>query len=193
MSVKDIDDLGNLALLLADCHIDAEEILPLLVNDRVERDRRLPGLAVANDQLTLTAADRDHRVNRLDASLHGCVDRFAINHAGCDALQGPRLRGGDRALAVDRLTKRVHHSTDQGVADRDLHNAPGASYLVALGDLEVVAEHDGADRVLFEVQGDAHDPVREFQQLACHYGGESPDASDAVTNLGHCADGRGLD
>ena len=34
------------------------------------RDRGLAGLAVADDQLALAAADRDHRVDGLEAGLH---------------------------------------------------------------------------------------------------------------------------
>jgi hypothetical protein len=37
------------------------------------RRRGLAGLAVADDQLALAAADRDHRVDRLDAGLQRLV------------------------------------------------------------------------------------------------------------------------
>ena len=39
------------------------QILPLLVQDGVDGDGRFAGLAVADDQLALTASDRHHRVN----------------------------------------------------------------------------------------------------------------------------------
>jgi hypothetical protein len=42
--------------LLADRHVDADEALALLVDDRVDRDGGLAGLAVADDQLALAAA-----------------------------------------------------------------------------------------------------------------------------------------
>ena len=41
----------------------------------------LAGLAVADDQLALPAADRDHRVDRLDARLHRLLDRLAREDA----------------------------------------------------------------------------------------------------------------
>src|SRR6188768_419108 len=44
-------------LLLADGDVDADEVLPLLVDDRVDRDRGLAGLPVADDQLALAATD----------------------------------------------------------------------------------------------------------------------------------------
>ena len=46
--------------LLPDGDIDADHVAALLIDDRVERDGGLAGLAVADDQLALAAADRDH-------------------------------------------------------------------------------------------------------------------------------------
>src|SRR5205823_13028239 len=64
------DDLGNARFLLSDRDVDAEEVEPLLVDDRVDRDRALAGLTIADDQLALSATDREHRIDRLDARLH---------------------------------------------------------------------------------------------------------------------------
>src|SRR5204863_5297720 len=114
-------------------HVDADQVAAALVDDRVQRDGGLTGLAVADDQLALPTADRDHGVERLDAGLHGHVHRLARNHARRDALDGPRGRRRDRALAVDRLAERVHHAADHRVADRHLDDAAGAYDLVALG------------------------------------------------------------
>jgi hypothetical protein len=41
-----------------------------LVDDGIHRNSCFTGLPVANDQLALTAADGNHRVNRLEAGLH---------------------------------------------------------------------------------------------------------------------------
>ena len=46
----------------------------------------LPGLAVADDQPALAAADRDQRVDGLDAGLDRRVDRLADDDARGDAL-----------------------------------------------------------------------------------------------------------
>src|SRR4029079_12287605 len=66
---------GDGRALLADGDVDAADLLVLvaglpvllLVDDRVDRDGRLAGRAVADDQLALAAADRGHRVDRPDA------------------------------------------------------------------------------------------------------------------------------
>ena len=66
---QDPHGLGDLGTLLPDRDVDADDVAVLLVDDRVERDGGLAGLAVADDQLALAAADRDHGVDRLDAGL----------------------------------------------------------------------------------------------------------------------------
>src|SRR5258708_7194315 len=68
-----LDDLGDRRALLADGDVDAVELGALvragvdrlLVQDGVDGDRGLAGLAVADDQLALAAADRDQGVDGL--------------------------------------------------------------------------------------------------------------------------------
>src|SRR3546814_5571133 len=69
-------------------------------SDLVDRHRGLAGLAVADDQLALAAADRDHRVDGLVAGLHRLRHALACDHARGDGFHRRGLRGRDRALAV---------------------------------------------------------------------------------------------
>ena len=73
-----LHELRDGGALLTDRDVHAVELLALgraggvqrlLIEDRVERDRGLAGLAVADDQLALAAADRDQRVDSLEACL----------------------------------------------------------------------------------------------------------------------------
>ena len=66
----------------------------LLVDDRVERHGGLAGLAVADNQLALAAANRDQRVNRLQAGLHRHRHRLARDDAGGHTLDRAGLGGG---------------------------------------------------------------------------------------------------
>ena len=66
---------------LADRDVDRDQVVVAVVDDRVDRDRGLAGLAVADDQLALAAADGGHRVDRLDAGLHRLLDRLALHDA----------------------------------------------------------------------------------------------------------------
>src|SRR5262249_44484451 len=117
---------GDRRALLADRDVDAADLLLrvaavpelLLVDDRVDRDRGLAGLAVADDQLPLAAADRRHRVDRLEAGLQRLVDLLAIHHAGRLQFQRAALvEAGDLTEPVDRVPQRVDHAAQVPVAD----------------------------------------------------------------------------
>ena len=121
----------------------------------------------------------------------GSLTGWRRDHAGCDAFDRIAVRGGDRALAVDRLAERVHHPADHLGSDRHLQDAPGAPDLVALADgLGLTHEH-AADAVLLEVEGEAEDVVRKRHQLAGHDPVQAEHPGDAVADrhdspdLGH--------
>src|SRR5262249_46017372 len=158
----------------------ADHARALLIDDRVERDRGLAGLTVANDQLALTAPDRDHGVDGLDAGLQWLFDRLALDHAGRFELDVAEVIGADRPLAVDGLPDGVDHATDQRFADRHGGDAAGALDAVALLDVLVGAEEHDTDVVLFEVEDHAEHVAGEPDQLARHRIFQSPQARDAV-------------
>jgi hypothetical protein len=166
--------------LLPDRDVDADQVLALLVDDRVDRDRRLAGLAVADDQLALAAADRHHRVDRLEPVCTGCFTPSRAITPGATfsitsvifALTGPLPSIGS--------PERVDDAADQLGADRHREDAAGALDRVALGDVLVLAEHDRADRVALEVEREAERVVRELEHLALHRVGKTVDAADAV-------------
>ena len=198
MLLEHLDELGDGRALLADRDVDAIELLALvaalverlLVEDGVERDRGLAGLAVADDQLALAAADRDHRVDRLEAGRHRLVDRAARNDAGRLDVDAGALGGVDRALAVDRIAERVDDAAEQLLADRHVDDRAGALDRLAFLDRAVLAEDDDADVVGFEVQRHAARAVLELDQLAGLDLVEAVSAGDAVADRQHLADFR---
>ena len=193
MLAQRLDGLRDGRALLADGHVDALHALTLLVQDRVDRDRRLAGLAVADDQLALAPADRRHRVDGLDAGLQRLVHGLATGDAGRLDLEAAQLVLGDRAVAVDRDSERVHHSAEQRVADRDREDAAGRGDELALLHLVGLAEHDRADVVFLEVQREAERAAFELEQLVDRRVGETRDARDAVADLEHSPDLLALD
>ena len=67
---------GHGRALLADGDVDADDPGALLIDDGVDRDGGLAGASVADDQLALASADRDHGVDRLDAGLQRLLHRL---------------------------------------------------------------------------------------------------------------------
>src|SRR4029453_11363497 len=163
-------------------------VLVALVQDRVDEDRGLARAAVADDQLTLATADRNHRVDRLQAGLEGLLNRLAVDHAGRLELHRAGLGGLDRALAVERLAERIDDSPDQRLADRDARHAAGPLDDLALLDVLPLAEERGADVVLLEVEREAGDAVLELEHFQRHGVLEPVDTGDPVASLEHAAD-----
>ena len=196
MLLEHLDELGDRRALLADRDVDAIELLVLvaalverlLVEDGVERDRGLAGLAVADDQLALAAADRDQRVDRLEAGRHRLVHRAARNDAGGLHVDARALGGVDRALAVDRVAERVDDAAEQLLADGDVDDGAGALDRLAFFDLAVGAENDDADVVGFEIERHAARAVLELDHFAGLNLVEAVGAGDAVADRQHLAD-----
>ena len=182
-------DAGDRRVLLADGDVDADHILAALIDDRVDGDGSLAGLAVADDEFALAATDRRHGVDGLDAGLHRDVDRLPAGDAGRGRFDGAECRRDDVALAVARPAERIDDPAQERFADGHLEQRARGTDLVALLDLLVFAEDDDADGVLFEVERQPLDVgAREVEHLARHGGGQAVDAGDAVAHLQNPAD-----
>ena len=165
---QSLDDLGDGGTLLADGDVNTNNAIAFLVDNGVERDGSLAGLAIANNQFALATADRDHGVDGLDTGLHGLFHGLAVNHAGGDAFKRQSERGVDGAFTVDRLAEGIDDTADQSLANGHGHDLAGAANRVAFLQTSVVAKQHGTDLVFFEVERDARQAVIELDQLAGH-------------------------
>src|SRR6185312_1533683 len=109
------------------------------------------GLAVANQQFALAAADGNHGIDRLDAGCHGLAHGLTVDYAGSEALYGKIRIGVDWSLIVDRLAERIDHTANQSFAYGHGHDAPGALDLIVFFEFGVITEKNGAHLILFEV------------------------------------------
>ena len=159
----------------------------LLVDEGIDRDGGFAGLAVADDQLALAAANGDERVERLETGLDRLVHRGARDDARRLHLDAAALGRLDRALAVDRVAEAIDDAAEQALADGDVDDGAGALDAVAFLDLGVRAEDHDADVVRFEVERHALHAIGEFDHLAGLDLVEAVDAGDAVTDRQHLA------
>src|SRR6185436_13004378 len=133
-------------------------------------------------------ADRDERIDRLQASRHRLMHGFPRNDTRRLDVHTHPLVGLDRALAVDRVSQRVDDATEQALADRRVDDGAGALDGLAFLDLTVVAEDHDADVVDFEVERHAAHAVLKLDHLARLHVVETVDAGDAVADRQHLAD-----
>src|SRR5690606_11520576 len=157
---EDLHQLCNGRALLADCDIDAVELLALivavdqrlLVKEGVENDRGLTGLTVTNNQLTLAATNRDQSVASLEAGRHWLMNRLAGNNARRLDVDASALLRVDWTLAVDRIAERVNNAAEQFRTNRNVHDRAGALDGVAFLDVAVGTENNDTDIVGFKVE-----------------------------------------
>src|SRR5262249_22451218 len=188
--LQHLGELHDGRALLADRYVDtikldllvAGGVERLLVENRVERDRGLAGLAIADDELALAAADGNERVNGLEAGRHGLMHRFARNDAGRLDVDAFALARFDRALAVDRVAERVDHTAEQALADRNVDDRARAFDGLPFLDLAVLAEDHDADIVDLEVERHPADAVLELDHFAGLNVVESVDPIAAVAD-----------
>ena len=92
--------------------VDGEIVDALLVEDGVEDDGALACLTIADDQLALTAADRDQAIDRLDAGLHRLVHGLTRDDTRRLHVDDTAFGGRDRPLTVDRIAHGVDHAAE---------------------------------------------------------------------------------
>ena len=74
-----------------------------LADDGVDGNGRFPSRAIANDQLTLAAANRNHRIDRHDARLYRLAHAAAFDDAGSDFFDRIKRVGFNRSFIVERF------------------------------------------------------------------------------------------
>ena len=168
---------------MTDGDIEALYSLAFLIDDRIDRNRGLAGLAVADDQFPLSASDRSHRVDGFDPGLHRLVDRMPFGHSRGDDFDRAANVGGHWSFAVHGIPERIENATDNGIPGRDAQKRSKGTDFIPFFDAQVVAENDDPDGFLFEVKSQPDHAAGEFDHLAGHHPRESVDPGDTITDL----------
>ncbi|EJX07230.1 hypothetical protein EVA_04658 [gut metagenome] len=179
---QSVYQLSNGGLFLADGHINAEHTLALLVDDGIGSNHSLTGLAVANNQFTLTAANRNHAVNCFDTGLKRHRNALALDDAGSWALDGAILLCINGTLTVDGLAQSIHNAANHGLAYRNAHNLAGTLHNAALFQANVTAQQNNGNAVLFQVLCHTVCAVLKLHQLTAHAVFKTHSAGNAVTD-----------
>jgi hypothetical protein len=159
------DELGDRGAALPDRAVHAQHAGVGLVEDRVQGDGRLAGLAIAEDELALTPTDGDERVHDLEAGLQRDDHRRAVHDPRRLALDGPAQRRVQRSPPSSGSSGGIDHPSEETMADRHVDDASGALRLLPGAQVMVVAEHDDPHLVDLEVEDHAGNPAGELDEL----------------------------
>ena len=181
------NQIGNCGTLLADGYVNTDNILISLVQDRIDRDGSLTGLTVADDQLTLSASDRDHGVDSLDAGLQRLFNGLAGNDAGRYGLYRPELCRIDRTVAINGLADRVDNTADHSLSHRHRYDSARALDGLSFTDPLVSTEKHDGNTVFFQVLCHSEGAVLKLQQLAGHTACQAAGSGNTVTDSQDCA------
>ena len=168
--------------LLTDGYIDTDHVLSLLVNNGIYRNGSLTGLTVADDQLTLSASNRNHGIDGLDTGLKRLRYALSLADTGSRALnraEGIRHNG---ACTVDRLSQGVYDTSNHRFSDRNGYDLAGTLYSLSLADVLIGTKQYDGHAVLFQVLGHTKAAVLKLQQLACHTVNQAAGSGNTVTN-----------
>src|SRR5262249_42297417 len=145
------DHSGDTRLLLANRDVDAVQrpivfvagglcrfIETSLIDDGIDAYGRLARRTVTNDQFALATANRNHRVDRHDACLHGLSNWSSSNDAGSEFLDGIGRVTLHGSLAVQWLPQRIDDTPKETLADRYLQQLARSTNLVSFSELSVV-------------------------------------------------------
>ena len=180
--------LGYLPSPLANGDVNADDTLPLLVDDGVEGDGGLARLAVANDEFALATADGGHRVHGHQPRLHGGVHPLALNNTGGDAFNGKAFRCLDGAFAINGGSERVYDTADEGIPHGNRGDLAGGADFGPCFNGGVVA-HDGNTHCIWlQVQHNAAHAVAKLDDFAGGDVGQTIGQNDTVVHCFNSAD-----
>ena len=166
---------GDGGCLLADGDVDAVDglagfVVGFLVDDGVDGDGGLANLAVADDELALSATDGNHGVDCLETGLERLLYGLAEDYAGSLALKRhEELLALDGPFAVDGFAEDVDDAAEDALAYGDGGDFAGAAHGHVLVDAVYVVEQYDADVAFLEVEGHAFDAVLELYELVGAY------------------------
>ena len=186
-------DRGHGGALLAHGHVDTVHRVAVkpaltLVDDRVDGNGSLSGLAVADDQLTLTPSDGNHGVYGLKTGLERLVHRLAEYYPGSLTLQRhAHSLALHLAKSVQRRTDGVHDTAYQALAYIDTRDAPQTPHPHVFLYLVGGTEKHGSDAVFLEVHHHGFHTAVKLKEFARFGLRQAVDTGHAVADGEHVA------
>ena len=176
----DIDTIDRLSLLIE----------AFLVDDGINSDGGLAGLPVTDDQLTLAASDRNHRINSLQTCLKRFLHRLTVDDTWGLSVQRhlESISQIKISLSIDCHSQRIDYTSQEAVIDPNGSNTMCTPDALSLLDACCRPEENTTDIVFLQVHDNRHSAILKFKQLISFSIAKAIDASHAIADSQYSAD-----
>ena len=186
-----IHDAGHGRTFLTDGHVDTVHrisclVVGTLVDDGIDGDGRLTCLTVADNQLTLSAADRNHGIDSLQSRLQRFRYRLTEDNPRCLTLQRHLAQlSANFAAPVQGHTQRVDYTSQHRFSHVDGSNVLGTLHNHPLLNLVGRTQEHRSHIVLLQIHHRSHDTVFKLQQLVGFRITQTVNTGHTVAHLKH--------
>ena len=137
-----------------------------MVDDGIDGNRRLTGLTVSDNQLTLSTADRNHGIDSLQSGLQRFGYRLTEDNSRSLAFQRHFIQfAAYLAPSVQGNSQRVDDTSQHAFSHLDGSDTLGTLHNHPLLDTVCRAQKYGSHIILLQVHHGTHDTVFELQQF----------------------------
>ena len=173
----------NVRIFLSDGYINTNNILSFLVQNGIDSNGSFTGTAVTDDKFTLSASDRNHRVDTFQTGLQRYADRLSVGNTCRFHFNVAVFVCLDVAVTVNRLSQRIDYAADNRIAYRNLHEAACSFYRVAFLNGFGIPQKNRTYVAFFQVHSHAVNAIGQFEQFTGHTIFQAVDMGDTVADF----------
>ena len=182
MLLKCMHQFGYCRCFLANCHVNTDNVLSFLVQNRICSNRSLTSLTVSDDQLTLSTTNREHRVNCQNTGLQRSIHRFTINDSRCRFFYRTIIRSLNLAFSINRFTKRVYNTADISISNRNTSHPSCAGYTGSLFNLSIFSKKDTSNLIFAHILHHGFQTIIKYQDFSIHCMIYTIDVGNTITD-----------
>src|ERR1700730_8843582 len=160
-----IDGAAYTRALLANRDVDTDDVARFLIDNRVDRDRRLADGTIADDEFALAAAEREQGIDDDETGLNWLDHEIPIDNRRCRALNGLQRVGRYWSFTIEWPAEWIDDATEHCRPHGNAHDISRAAHHVASLDCIDVVQQNTADPVALEYLSKSELSFIEAQQL----------------------------
>jgi len=161
-------NLCHCRLFLPASYINTVNVRIFLCKNGINCNGGLSNLAVTDDKLTLTPANRCHGVDSLQSRIAGFMNTLTGDNTRRNHFNPAGLLCVYWALSIQRLAHGRYDPAENRFTNRNLGDLAGPLDHISFLDMDIFAHNGATHIVFFKVQNKAKDTAGKFYKLKCH-------------------------